>query len=99
MPQDTLGDAEVRKIDAEINKLQAEIDKIHAEAAEKHAEAQAKLAGIGYDQEQQKIERAKAVALLEQSKRDNKISDLETEIKHLKKKKQRGKKGLKTDNK
>ena len=98
MPEDSLGEAEVRKIDAEIDKLQAEVDKLKAEAEEKMAEAEAKRAGIQYDEEQQKIERAKAVAALEAARQGDKISGLESEIKRLKQKRERGKRGLKTDN-
>ena len=99
MPEDTAEEAEVRKIDAEIRKLEAEVGKIKAEAEAEYAEAEAKRAGIQYDAEQQKIERAKAVAALEQARQGEKIKGLEGEIKHLKQKKQRGKRGLKSDNK
>lgn len=102
-PEDSQAEAEVRMIDAEIQKIQAEIEGIKAKAEAEFAEAEAKRAGIEYDAEQQKIERAKAVAALEAAKQGDKIKGLEGEIKLLKakkidSKKQRGKRGIKSDN-
>jgi hypothetical protein len=99
MPEDTQAEAAVRKIDAEIKKLEAEVEKVKAEAEAEYAEAEAKRAGIQYDEEQQKIERAKAVAALEQARQGDKIEGLKGEISRLKQKRERGKRGLKTDNK